>query len=175
MKAAELMVALEVVEQDHQLVLHKITALKESIESLLDPAGGCWQELLHRLKEINDFLETKFAAHQEQEEKALFPLLELLGPYGTRVVQRLQQEHDAIRGKQKEFAGCLVMAFELQDNFPKAVLRDLVIDAWALWDLLDKHAAAETQAVQQCFTRYLQGQRAPGPEASGAGERLVTN
>ena len=32
---------------------------------------------------------------------------------------------------------------------------------WELWDLLDRHAHAETQAVHQCLARSLLGDEAP--------------
>ena len=37
------------------------------------------------------------------------------------------------------------------------VLRDLLAYGWELWELLDNHAHAETQAVHQCVAQSLAG------------------
>jgi hypothetical protein len=35
------------------------------------------------------------------------------------------------------------------------VLRDLLTYAWELWELLDRHAHAETQGIHECLERHL--------------------
>ncbi len=161
MNSTQLLAALRTVEQDHQMVLDKIAALKESIEILLRPNEGNLHQVLQRLKEVNDYLETNFTAHLLEEESTLFPLLDQLKPESAKLVGLLRLEHQEIRDRSEEFANCLGVALEMEGTLPKVIVRDLLIDAWELWDLLDKHAHEETQAVKECFSRYL---REPGLE-----------
>jgi acetyl esterase/lipase len=51
----------------------------------------------------------------------------------------------------RDEVNCLGVADELEGEFPRMVLRDLLAYGWDLWDLLDDHARTETRAVQ----RYL--------------------
>jgi len=169
MKGPELVTALQIVEQDHQFVLNQIAALKDCLGVLLRPGEGDLHQVLQRFKEINDYLETNFTAHLLEEETTLFPFLDQLKPEGSSLVGRLRLEHEAIRGKRVEFANCLAIAFEVEDALPKMVVRDLLIDAWELWDLLDRHAHEETEAVQSCFNRYLQDFGTGRPASSPAG------
>jgi iron-sulfur cluster repair protein YtfE (RIC family) len=155
MTSEKLLATLQTVEQDHQIVLHKIAALKECIGTLLRPSEGDLHKVLRRLKEVNDYLETNFTTHLLEEEMTLFPLLAEFKPEGLNLVDRLRREHEEIRTKREEFASCLTIALEVEDTLPRAVVRDLLIDAWELWDILDEHAHEETQAVQECFGQFL--------------------
>jgi iron-sulfur cluster repair protein YtfE (RIC family) len=155
MNASKLMAALNTVEQDHQFVLDKIQALKDGVACLLRPGEEDPHQVLRRLRESNDYLGTNFTAHMLEEEATLFPLLEEFKPAGAELVGRLRLEHEEIRGKLKDFANCLAVAFEVEDALPRAVLRDVLIDGWELWDLLDKHAHVETQAIKEYLTRYF--------------------
>jgi len=159
MSGAELLAALNTVEQDHHFVLSKIQALKDAIACLLRPGDVDPNQVLPRLKEINDFLETNFTAHMLEEETTLFPLLEQFKPEGAELAARLRLEHEEIRRKRENFADCLAVAFDVEDSLPRAVLRDVLIDGWELWDLLDKHAYVETKAVQECLTRYFREEK----------------
>jgi DUF438 domain-containing protein len=155
MNVAEFMKAMSTVEQDHQLVLTRIATLKQSVECLLSPDQKDIRHVLRRLKEVNDYLGENLRSHMLREETELFPLIEQLGLEGPGLVERLREDHEEILQKQDEFASSLAIALEIEDILPKMVRRDLLIDGWALWDLLSKHAFAETQAVEQCLTRHL--------------------
>ena len=61
----------------------------------------------------------------------------------------------AMRRKLDDFSGCLAVAIELQDRPPIVVLGDLMVYAWELWDALDRHAHAETEAIHECLKRHL--------------------
>lgn len=154
MNAAELMAALQTVEQDHQFVQSKIQALREGVACLLRPGEVDMHQVLRGLKENNDYLGTNFTAHMLEEETTLFPLLEEFKPEGADLVRRLRLEHEEIRGQQEDFASCLAVAFDLGDALPKVVVRDALIHGWDLWHLLDKHAHVETQAIKECLCRY---------------------
>jgi hemerythrin-like domain-containing protein len=156
MNRTELMGALHTVEQDHRLVLDNVEALKDTVGSLLEPEGEDRQRVLGKLQEINAYFATQFEAHLEEEETTLFPLLEQQPPDGPELVARLRQEHEQIRNRRKEFGDSLEFALELEDGLTRAVLRDLLTYGLDLWELLDKHAHVETQAVHQCVARYLQ-------------------
>jgi hemerythrin-like domain-containing protein len=156
MKRAEVMNALNTVEQDHRLVLDNMETLKETVGCLLEGEGGNNQRILGKLQEINAYFATQFEAHLEEEETTLFPLLEQQKPEGPELVARLRQEHEQIRSKRKDFGNCLDFAIELDDGLTKMVLRDLLIYGLDLWEILDKHAHVETQAVHQCVARFLQ-------------------
>jgi hypothetical protein len=88
-------------------------------------------------------------------------LLEQQKPDGAELVGRLRLEHEEIRHKREEFGNCLQVASDLEERLPRAVVRDLLIDGWDLWEILDKHAYVETQAVQQCVARYLRDESVP--------------
>ena len=67
------------------------------------------------------------------------------------LVARLQAEHTEIRHKREEFGNCIDVAAELGDDVPSAVVNDLLVFGWELWDILDHHAHAETYAIQRCL------------------------
>jgi len=161
MNATQLLAALNTVEQDHQLVLDKVQALKDAVSYLLSPEAADPRPLLDRLREFNKFFATQFASHLDEEETTLFPLLEMCQPGGVELVARLRNEHDVLRRRQEEFDGCLQVAFELEENLPRAVLRDVLTYGWALWELLDNHAHIETVAVHQCLAQALADTTSP--------------
>jgi hemerythrin-like domain-containing protein len=156
MNRAELLAALKTVEKDHRLVLDNVESLRDTVEHLLDPDDQDRQAILAKLQGINAYLATQFEAHLEEEETTLFPLLDQHKPDGPELVARLGREHEDIRSKRKEFDNCLAFAVDLEDGLTKMVLRDLLGYGLELWELLDRHAHVESQAVHQCVTRYLQ-------------------
>jgi hemerythrin-like domain-containing protein len=163
MNASESMAALGTVEQDHRLVLDKVQALKEAIGFLVEPEGTDLRRALDRLKALERFFATQFAAHMEEEEQTLFPFLQRHDPDSSEVVAQLRREHADIRRQLEEFGNCLAVAGELEDELPRAVLRDLLADGWRLWEALDSHAHDETRAVHRCVGRALIGEAAPLP------------
>lgn len=152
MNATEFMAALDTVEEDHELVLAKVKALKEAIAFLLDPDDPSPVRALGRLRELDQFFDTHFEAHMQGEETGLFPFLEQYNPEGTALVARLRQDHCDIRRMRAEFSNCLAFAGDLEDRLPRAVVRDLLAYGWDLWEAVDRHAHVETQAVHQCVT-----------------------
>jgi iron-sulfur cluster repair protein YtfE (RIC family) len=162
MNAAELMAALNTVEQDHQLVLEKLQGLKEMVACLADPAEVDLHQVLGRLREIDKYFATQLLSHMEEEEVTLFPLLETGGAEGAALAARLRHEHEVIRRRLEEFESCLDVAGQLEEGrLPRAVLRDLLSDSWGLWEVLHDHAHVETQAVQQFTRRFLTPDAAP--------------
>ena len=126
-------------------------ALKETAGYLLDPGGAIPRQVLARLHELHDYFNTQFTAHLEEEERTLFPLLEQHHLEGRELVARLRREHAEIRRRCEELGNCLGVADELEGEFPRRVLRDLLAYGWDLWESLDDHARTETRAVY----RYL--------------------
>jgi hypothetical protein len=162
MNADELLFALSVVEEDHQLVLDKIQGLKEAVSYAVDPVAADPLLVLGQLWGAHRYFGSHFESHLEQEEEGLFPLLERQ-PGGAEVVARLRQEHAVIRRRREAFGNCLHVAAELGDGIPPAVVRDLLAYGWELWELLDRHAHAETVAVQQCLRRLAPEMAAAAP------------
>jgi Hemerythrin HHE cation binding domain len=156
MKATELMAALNLVEQDHELVLEKVQGLREIVACLVGPAEADVPRILARLREIDGYFTTQMLAHMDEEEATLFPLLEEDKPEGADLAARLRLEHAEIRRRLEAFGDCLHVAGELEDGgLPRAVLRDLLSCGWELWELLDDHARTETRGVQRCIRFYL--------------------
>jgi hypothetical protein len=151
MNTAELVNALNTVEEDHELVLHKVRALKEAVVGLVDPVDEAAEQAVERLRGMHAYFDTRFEAHMEEEERTLFPLLEKCLPDGPKLAARLRDEHRNIRRRRTEFGDCLEIAEDLEGGTPRMVLRDLLEYGWELWELLDNHAHAETSAVQQCL------------------------
>ena len=54
-----------------------------------------------------------------------------------------------------DFDSGVGVALDLQDRPPAVLLRDLLVQASALWELLDRHAHAESQGVHDCLKRQL--------------------
>jgi hemerythrin-like domain-containing protein len=161
MDAAELLAALKTVEQDHHLVLERMQALVETVACLTDPANLEAKQVFGRLLELDNYFRTRFATHMGEEELTLFPLLERFSPDGTALVNRLREEHSTVRRKLDAFNRCLEAAIDRQDHPPRAVLRDLLIAGWELWELLDRHAHDETRAIHACMNRQLPGGKTP--------------
>jgi hemerythrin-like domain-containing protein len=155
MKLIEVAAALTTVEQDHQLVVDKLQALHEVVAALMSPAEIDVPRVFGRLRELDNYFVTQFTTHMDEEEKTLFPLLEQLTPDGPTLVERLRQEHTTLRRKLDDFSNCLAVAGELEDRPPRVVLRDLLTYSWEVWDLLDKHAHAETQGIHECIKGHL--------------------
>jgi hemerythrin-like domain-containing protein len=151
MNAADLLPALNTVEQDHRLVLDKMRALKETATYLFAPEGIDSRQVLDRLHKLHAYFTTQFTAHLEEEETTLFPLLAQHQPEGPELVARLRREHAEIRRLCDELGKCLGVADDLEGELPSSVLRDLLTYGWELWELLDEHARTETRALH----RYL--------------------
>jgi len=163
MNVAEFTAALNTVEQDHQIVLDRVQNLKEMVNHLLAPESLDAPWVLGRLRELDGFFATQLMTHMDEEEITLFPLLEQRQPEGAALTAQLRQEHKEIRRGLDAFNSSLGVALDLQDGPPRAVLWDLLIDAWELWEILDKHAHAETEGVRQCLTRFFQDEVASSP------------
>jgi hemerythrin-like domain-containing protein len=155
MSAEEFLAALNTVEQDHQLVLDKVRALKEAANSLLVPADPAPRQALDRLRELNDYFSTQLACHMDEEEITLFPLMERHAAEGLARVAGLRREHAEIRRKLEEFSNCLDVAGQLSEGLPRPVRRDLLVYSWDLWEALDVHAYRETEAIRECILQAL--------------------
>jgi iron-sulfur cluster repair protein YtfE (RIC family) len=162
MNATEFLAVLNTMEQDHQLVLDKIQALKDSVADVLGSQGEDAHKALSRLREYDSYFATQFEAHLDEEEITLFPLLQKCRPEGAQLVDHLRQEHDEIRRKREEFENCLDVAAQLGVKVPRSVLRDVLAYGWELWELLDNHAHVETRAVHECLARYFLEEEAAG-------------
>jgi hemerythrin-like domain-containing protein len=165
MNNADLLLALNIVDEDHQLVLHKMQALKEAVSLLLEPGSATLPRALQRLRELHAFFIAKFESHMKEEETALFPQLERTVPDGTGLAARLRDEHKEIRRRCKEFGNSLAYAAQLDDDLPRAVIRDLLRFGWDFWDYLDQHAQTETHAVRKCLAKTLESE---GRASNGA-------
>jgi hypothetical protein len=156
MNLNQFIAALKVVEDDHQLVVEKVQALRKALACLTETGQRQLRQLIAKLQNVHDFLGTRFASHLEEEERTLFPFLEQSLPDGASLVTRLKLDHTAIVGKRQEFANCLEIAAELvDDGLTRAVLLDLLAFGLELCELLDAHAHSETQAIRQCLVCRL--------------------
>lgn len=158
MDATGAMAALNTVEQDHRLVLERMQTLKDSVDWLTYRTPEDARQALLQLREINKYFATEFTGHLEEEEQTLFPLLEQFNPEGKERVARLRTEHDRIRRECQELEDCLQVAIELEGGLRRAVLRDVFIYGWRLWELLDDHAHLETQMIHQCLESALRNE-----------------
>ncbi len=138
-------------EQDHELVLDRVQALREMVVELMTPEAIDAPRVFARLHELENFFSTQFVTHLDEEENTLFPLLELFPPEGPALAKQLRQEHDELRRKLEEFSSCLTIAIELQDRPPATVIEDLLVYTWDLWELLDEHAYEETRGLKRAL------------------------
>jgi iron-sulfur cluster repair protein YtfE (RIC family) len=155
MNFAELMAAMNTVEEDHRLVLDRVQALKEAVSCLHDPRNVDCKRVLAKLRDLNTFFATQFVRHLEEEETTLFPFLERRNAENANLVGRLRLDHQEIRRRREEFSNCLDLAIELENGLTTMVLRDLCLYGFELWEILNNHAHAETQAVRECVARAL--------------------
>jgi iron-sulfur cluster repair protein YtfE (RIC family) len=151
MNVAEFVAVLNTLEQDHQLVLDRVQVLKEMVVWLTAPDELDVKHVFGRLRELDNYFVTQLATHMDEEEKTLFPLLEQFPPDGPALADRLRQDHTDLRRKIDAFNSCLSVALDLEDRPPHVVLRDLLTDAWELWEVLDKHAHQETRGIHACL------------------------
>jgi hypothetical protein len=133
-----------------------VQALKNAISCLLDLDRANVSAAVEQLRDFNEYSGNQFSAHLAEEETTLFPLLEQHATGGRELVARLRQEHQDMYRKREDFAKCLRIAVEVEDELPRMVLRDLLADGWLLWEMLDKHAHNETRAVHECIMRSLE-------------------
>src|SRR3972149_1431779 len=81
----------EMLKDEHQAVLKKLTAL-EGIIGRLDKRVD-----LPELKELAAFFESEFWGHFDKEEKALFPEFDSFMPHGAGPIAVMLQEHVVLR------------------------------------------------------------------------------
>lgn len=155
MEITELMAVMKAVEEDHRQVLDKLQALQAALGCLTGTEKSPWP-ILTRLGEVNTLLARRSAEHAAEEERTLFPFLVQNLPDEPHLVEDLRHEQDEINHKREEFGDSLVMAQQLGSGISRAILLDVIASGWELLDLLDRHAHAETAAVQKCFSRFLQ-------------------
>jgi iron-sulfur cluster repair protein YtfE (RIC family) len=154
MDATQLKAAVNIVEQDHQLVLENLRALKDTVYCLMEPAKTSSGEVVTRLDEFNKFFTSQFEDHLKEEETTLFPLLEKDGSGGAEVVARLRKDHDDIRRKRSEFESCLkIAAASQEENIPPSILRDLLRYGLDFWEQLDTHAHFESRELHRCISQ----------------------
>ncbi|HEX4589860.1 MAG TPA: hemerythrin domain-containing protein [Gemmataceae bacterium] len=169
MNAVTVNAVMDIIEEDHRLVLKKTQALKDAVDCLLLPGDQGLREALHRLQRLNLYFASHFAFHTEEEERVLFPFLERNGSGGVETVAGLKRQHAEIQRKREELGNCLSVADDLEGGPPRMVIADLVGYGLELWDLLDAHAREESRAVHECVRAALM----PGkPSLSGAGMPL---
>ncbi len=154
MNTAQLKAAVNTVEQDHQLVLEKLQALKDTVYCLMEPAKTTSGDVVSRLDEFSKYFATKFEGHLEEEEATLFPLLEKDAGEGAEVVARLRKDHDDIRRKRGEFESCLEIAASQEENMAPSILRDLLRYGLDFWEQLDRHAHFESRELHRCIRRW---------------------
>ena len=82
----------ELLKDEHQAVLKKLTALEKDI-SRLDKR----EEISAELKELAAFFETEFWTHFDKEEQALFPEFDSFMPHGAGPIAVMLQEHVVLR------------------------------------------------------------------------------
>ncbi|MBI3463315.1 MAG: hemerythrin domain-containing protein [Planctomycetes bacterium] len=155
MNVADFLAAMSTVEADHRFVFEKVCALKDAVSCLMGMGDKPARAVFGQLRQLLEFFADEFGAHAAEEEQTLFPLIEEQLPDGAQVVARLRQDHETIRCKRQEFADCLEVASELEDDVPDAVLADLLAYGWELWELLDTHAHTETKALREAAAHYL--------------------
>ena len=83
MPIADFVAALNTVEQDHQLLLDRMQALKEMVAALAEPENIDPPRDFGRLRDLDKYFITQFTTHMDEEEKTLFPLLEQFPPEGV--------------------------------------------------------------------------------------------
>ena len=107
---------LERFEREHQHALRELERLEHAMAEL--EAGGDG-EALKTAREVYSFLSTEVREHNENEERALFPLLEERGP-----CEPFMAEHEELRELERR------LAEELDSDNPAAkvppVARDII-------------------------------------------------
>jgi hemerythrin-like domain-containing protein len=166
MNAATVIAVMDIVEEDHRMVLEKTRALKDTVDCLMVPDDKGLTEALHRLQRLNHYFASHFATHIAEEDQVLLPFLERQSPAGPELVAGLRRQHAEIVRKREELADCLNVADDLEGGPPQMVIADLVAYGLELWDLLDSHARDETQAVHECIKAALLRNE---PSRAGAG------
>jgi hemerythrin-like domain-containing protein len=156
MNLDQFMTALKILEDDHQLVLENLQALRNASHYLSEIGEPRTQKVAAMLRKANDYLGTRLTAHLSEDESFLFPFLEKAIPDGGTLVARLRSDHATILEKRQEFAHLLEVAAQLEnDGRSKAVLFDLLAMGFKQCELLDAHAHNETQAIRQCIAARL--------------------
>ena len=82
----------QLLKDEHQAVLQKLTALEKDI-SRLDKR----EEISAELKELAAFFESEFWTHFDKEEQALFPEFDSFMPHGAGPIAVMLQEHVVLR------------------------------------------------------------------------------
>ena len=83
MHIADFVAALNTLEQDHQLLLDRMQALKEMVGCLAEPESIDPPRVFGRLRELDKYFITQLTTHMDEEETTLFPLLEQFPPEGS--------------------------------------------------------------------------------------------
>lgn len=82
----------EMLKDEHQAVLKKLTALEGDINRL-----DKREEISAELKELAAFFETEFWTYFDKEEMALFPEFDSFMPHGAGPLTVMMEEHRVLR------------------------------------------------------------------------------
>ena len=146
------MAVLKTVEDEHQVLLEKVQALRTGLGSLRDARAFQSQQTIQTLQSLGSYFTTSLALHLHDDEQRLLPLLEQSGAEGVSLMEVVKKDHAAILAKLEVFADCLEVAAELDDgDLSRTALVDLTIFGTELCDLLDVHIRREMQAICDCL------------------------
>jgi hemerythrin-like domain-containing protein len=85
----------DILKEEHQAVLTKLTILEEAIHNLDSRA-----KVSPSLEELTSFFSTAFWVHFDKEEHALFPEFDGVMPRGMGPLAAMIEEHEVIRKTQ---------------------------------------------------------------------------
>lgn len=88
----------DILKEEHQDVLQKLTALEDVIRHL-----DRKEEISSKIRELASFFETDFWVHFDKEETALFPEVEKFSPKDGGPLGVMLEEHEDLRNTNRKF------------------------------------------------------------------------
>jgi hemerythrin-like domain-containing protein len=138
---------LEVVREDHELVMENIQKMAElrAAPDLGDPQH--LDRCLTLLREVARFFQMKLLPHFESEEKGLFLMLREHLPKGSTLVYELEAEHERLRQMcERLCAEVALLRHERQRR--TALFTELQELCGSIAELLQQHADRETGLLE---------------------------
>lgn len=138
----------DILSEEHQAVLTKLTVLEEAIHNLDNRA-----QVSPSLEKLKSFFDTDFWVHFEKEERGLFPEFDSIMPRGMGPLAAMIEEHEVIRQTYQIISQGISSYLEGNENVEAR--ESITLNGEHFIGLLRDHIRKEDSLLVQMTETYL--------------------